>query len=639
MFRISPLAAALAAACSIVPTVMAQDLQTTTTDNQAEIVQQLPPVVVVASRHAQPLQRAIGDVTVIDGIKLRQNNDANILRTLARQPGIQMYDSGGPHTVSGISIRGAWGDQNLIMLNGIRINNPVSGNSIPWGTLNPRAFERVEVVRGSASSLWGSSAMGGAVNLVTELAPGQIRDLSPYAEIGFGSEGTVRTGAGFSGADGAFDYSLHAQYAKSDGHNATTQDNLYNYNPDDDGYEQHSLRGSFGWTWAPEQRIGLHFLNSYISGDYDAGTYDPVGANVKQRQQVYGITSSNKITDWWYSTIRYGFSKTSMLDNSPWGDTENNTYQNSLSWQHDFSITPDHMVSVFYEGHKERISSSTQFDKTKRNTNSFGAIYQGHFLDRHHIQASVRNDHYTDYGSRTTGSLAYDLDINDSVTVGLAANTGFRIPSFYDMYAPLNWGFQGNPDLKPEKSRNIEAHLSFENETTAASIRAFYTKYRDLINPYDTSSYPSPATTSNTEKATIRGISLNTSHRFELTRFGTTRVYAGADFLDAKDDITDKHLIRRARQVYRAGVEHSYDRFDLGAEFMHIGSRYDDSANTTRLGGYGVVNLSAKVQLSKEFSTQVYWNNIFDKKYAPAHGYRGQGSNVFINLSWQPKNS
>ena len=432
MFRISPLAAALAAACSIVPTVMAQDLQTTTTDNQAEIVQQLPTLVVVASRHAQPLQRAIGDVTVIDGIKLRQNNDANILRTLARQPGIQMYDSGGPHTVSGISIRGAWGDQNLIMLNGIRINNPVSGNSIPWGTLNPRAFERVEVVRGSASSLWGSSAMGGAVNLVTELAPGQIRDLSPYAEIGFGSEGTVRTGAGFSGADGAFDYSLHAQYAKSDGHNATTQDNLYNYNPDDDGYEQHSLSGSFGWTWAPEQRIGLHFLNSYISGDYDAGTYDPVGANVKQRQQVYGITSSNKITDWWYSTIRYGFSKTSMLDNSPWGDTENNTYQNSLSWQHDFSITPDHMVSVFYEGHKERISSSTQFDKTKRNTNSFGAIYQGHFLDRHHIQASVRNDHYTDYGSRTTGSLAYDLDINDSVTVGLAANTGFRIPSFYD---------------------------------------------------------------------------------------------------------------------------------------------------------------------------------------------------------------
>ncbi|CAM5188518.1 TonB-dependent receptor [Oligella ureolytica] len=637
MFKVSTLTAALAVACSIVPTAMAQDLQNTAPNNNSEAVQQLPTVVVTASRTAQPLERAIGDITVIDGVELRQNNDANILRTLARKASIQMYDNGGPQTVSGISIRGARGDQNLVMLNGIRINNPVAGNSIPWGTLNPRAFERVEIIRGSASSLWGSSAMGGVINLMTELAPGQIREFSPYVDIGFGSDSTVRTGAGFSGADGTFDYSLNAQHAKSDGYNATTKDHAFSYNPDDDGYEQHSLSGSFGWTWAPEQRIGMHFFNSYISGDYDDGEYDPVGANVKNRQQVYGITSSNKITDWWYSTLRYGFGKSSMFDNGPWGDTLNNTYQNSFSWQNDFYITPEHIVSVFYEGYKERIGSTTQFDENKRNTNSFGAIYQGSFLGRHHLQASVRNDHYTDYGSRTTGSLAYDFDITDSITIGLAGNTGFRIPSFYDMYAPLNWGFQGNPDLKPEKSRNIEAHLSFANESTAASIRAFYTKYRDLINTWDTSS--DPATTSNTEKATIRGISLTASHQFDVTRFGSTRVYAGADFMDAKDDITDKNLMRRARQVYRAGVEQSYGRFDVGAEFMHIGSRYDDLANNTRLGGYGVVNLSAKVQLSKEFSAQVYWNNIFDKKYAPVHGYRGQGSNVFVNLSWQPKNS
>lgn len=636
MFKLSSLTAALAVACSIVPTAMAQTPQSTLPSTE-EKVQQLPTVVVTASRTAQPVNRAIGDITVIDSVQLRQNNDANVLRTLAREPGIQMHDNGGPQTVSGISIRGAWGDQNLIMLNGIRINNPVAGNSIPWGTLNPRAFERIEIIRGSASSLWGSSAMGGVVNLVTELAPGQIREFSPYVDIGFGSDSTVRTGAGFSGADGTFDYSLNAQHAKSDGHNATTKDNIYNYNPDDDGYEQHSLSGSFGWTWAPEQRIGMHFFNSYNSGDYDAGEFDSVGANVKNRQQIYGISSSNKITDWWHSTLRYSFGKTSMHDYGPWGDTVNNTYQNSFSWQNDFYLAPEQVISVFYEGYKERIGSSTQFDETKRNTNSFGAIYQGSFLGRHHLQASIRNDHYTDYGSRTTGSLAYDFDVTDTITVGLAGNTGFRIPSFYDMYAPLNWGFQGNPNLKPEKSRNIEAHLSFENETSAASIRAFYSKYRDLINTYDTSSFP--ATTSNTEKATIRGISLTASHQFDATRFGTTRIYAGADFLDAKDDITDKNLMRRARQVYRAGVAHSYDRFDLGAEFMHIGARYEDPANNTRLGGYGVVNLSAKAQLSKEFSAQIYWNNIFDKKYAPIHGYRGQGSNVFVNLSWQPKNS
>lgn len=628
MFKASSLTAVLTVTYFIVPTAMAQNIL-----NNNQEIQQLPTIVVTASRSAQTIDRAIGDVTVFDGVKLRQSNDANILRTLSRQPAIQMYDSGGPQTVSGVSIRGAWGDQNLIMLNGIRINNPVAGNSITWGTLNPRAFERIEIVRGSASSLWGSSAMGGVVNLVTEIAPGEIRELSPYIDIGFGSQGTVRTGAGFSGADGTFDYSLNAQYAKSDGFNATTEDNTFSYHPDEDGYQQHSLSGSFGWTWRPEQRIGVHFFNSYMNGDYDAGEFDPVGANVKNRQQVYGLTSSNQITDWWQSTLRYGFGKSSMYDNGPWGNTENRTYQNSLSWQHDFTIAPDHLVSVFYEGYKERIASTTEFAKTKRNTNSFGAIYQGHFADHHHLQASIRTDRYTDYGSRTTGSLAYDFDITDTVTVGLAGNTGFRMPSFYDLYAPLNWGFQGNPDLKPEKSRNLEAHISFENATTSASLRVFQTKYRDLINPYDTSTFP--YTTTNTEKATIRGISLDASHEF-----GNTRIYAGADFLDAKDDITKKRLIRRANQVYRAGVVHNYGRFELGAEFMHVGARYDDAANSPekRLGSYGTVNLSAKAQLNKEFSAQVYWNNVFDKKYAPVHGYRGQGSNVFVNLSWQPKN-
>jgi vitamin B12 transporter len=630
MFKVSSLTAAMVAVFSIVPTVMAQDTQNNNL-NDEQTVQQLPTIVVTASRTAQPIERAIGDITVIDGLQLRQNNDANILRTLSRQPGIQMYDSGGPQTVSGISIRGAWGDQNLVMLNGIRINNPVIANSIPWGTLNPRAFERIEVVRGSASSLWGSSAMGGAVNMVTEMAPGEIREFSPYIDMGYGSQGTVRTGAGFSGADGVFDYNFNALYARSDGFNATTKDNSYNYNPDDDGYEQHGVSGALGWTWAPEQRIGVHFFNSYLNGDYDEGEPDPVGANYKQRQQVYGITSQNKITDWWQSTLRYGFVKTSMYDNSSW-PLANKVFQNNLSWQHYFSIIPDHLVSVFFEGYKERINSSNEFNQHKRNTNSFGAIYQGHIANRHHLQASVRNDRYTDYGSRTTGSLAYDFDLTNALTIGLAGSTGFRMPSFTDMYGVYGTSFVGNPDLKPEKSRNIEAHISFENENTSASLRAFHTSYRNRITTVSSADW---STTFNTDKAKVRGLSLNAAHDFD-----NTRIYAGFDFLDAKDNSTKKSLPLRARQVYRAGVNHKYDRFELGAEYMHIGKRHDTDVNTFEpvvLGGYGVVNLSAKAQLNKEFSAQIYWNNVFDKKYAPKHGYRGQGSNVFVNLSWQPK--
>lgn len=644
MYKLSTLTAALAVALFIVPTAQAQDSQDNHSNPEQPIVQPLPTMVVTASRSAQPIERAIGDITVIDGVQLRQNNDANILRRLAREPGIQMYDSGGPHTTSGIAIRGGWGGQNLIMINGIRINDNINigGNNIPWGTLNPRAFERVEVVRGAASSLWGSSAMGGVVNLVTEVAPGEIREFSPYADIGFGSDATVRTGAGFSGADGTFDYNLSAQYARSDGYNATTKDNTGKHNPDDDGYEQHSLSGSFGWTWAPEQRLGVHFFNSYLNGDYDDGSPDFFGAHTINRLQAYGITSQNKITKWWQSTIRYGFQKTALDDRTQPGTLTNRSYQNSFSWQNDFFIHNDHTLSLFYEGTKERITSTSDYNyggfliyehtKAKRNTNAVGAIYQGHFLNRHHIQASIRNDHFSDYGSKTTGSLAYDFDLNHEFTIGVAANTGFRMPSFLDLYGPDSWG--SNPNLKPEKSRNVEAHLTFSNESTTASIRGFDSRYKDLITSKNRKRV-------NLDKAKIRGISLYAAHEFAPSRFGTTSIYGNADFLSAKDSKTKERLVRRAKQVYRAGITHRYDRFEVGAEYMHIGSREDNHSakwplERTRLGGYGTLNLNAKVQLSKEFSAQVYWNNVFDKRYAPAHGYRGQGSNVFLNLSWQP---
>ena len=134
----------------------------------------------------------------------------------------------------------------------------------------------------------------------------------------------------------------------------------------------------------------------------------------------------NKITDWWQAICVMVLVKTACTTR-PFYNTENHIYQNSLSWQHDFTIVADHVISVFYEGYKERIRSNDEYSKTKRNTNSFGAIYQGHFANRHHLQASVRNDRYTDYGSHYR-QTAYDFDLM-CVNMGVAGSTGFK-PAF-----------------------------------------------------------------------------------------------------------------------------------------------------------------------------------------------------------------
>src|SRR5690606_34130262 len=148
----------------------------------------------------------------------------------------------------------------------------------------------------------------------------------------------------------------------------------------------------------------------------------------------------------------------------------------------------------------------------RRDTNAAGLIYRGDF-DAHHIQASLRNDNISGYGNQTTGGLSYDLDLNNQWRIGIAGNTGFRAPTFADLYSPDMWGFVGNPNLQPEKSRNIEARLRYETDATRLGATFYQNKIRDLINPYDCD-VNFNCTTSNTERATIRGLTLTGEHDF-----------------------------------------------------------------------------------------------------------------------------
>ena len=263
-------------------------------------------------------------------------------------------------------------------------------------------------------------------------------------------------------------------------------------------------------------------------------------------------------------------------------------------------------------------------------TNAAALIYRGDF-DRHHLQASLRHDNITQIGSRTTGSVAYAYDLTSALSIGAGYSTGFRAPTFADLYTPLAWGYQGNPNLRPEKSRNVEVNVKYQTEDTSVILSAYQGKYRDLINPYVCDANFS-CTAENTERATIRGLSIEASQRY-----GNTTLSLGADFMNPKDDKTGKTLARRAKQVYRAGISHQFDRIELGADYLFVAHRYDDVKNTPekRMGGYGLVNLRANYEISKNFHAQLNVNNVFNKKYQTAYGYRTPGTNFFLNLAWQ----
>ncbi|MER1967540.1 TonB-dependent receptor [Castellaniella sp. GW247-6E4] len=632
---------ALAILCAFPLAVTAQTTQPTTPDSQ---VQSLQDIVVVASRRPEPLADVVGDVSVIGPEQLRAAPGDGIADILSRQPGVQFTQSGGPQTATGIFLRGANAQHTLVLIDGMPINGSTSGGA-PFPALDPAMVERIEILRGAASSLYGSDAIGGVVNIITKKGA-QDRPLSAWANVGYGTYETAKSSLGLSGAEGGWDYSFSASAGSSKGFDATrrlkaTNQTNFEHYPDRDGYRNHAVSGTLGHQWAPGHRIGLTAYNGYTDGDYDAGV-DLPNAYALSRQQAYGLTSTDRLTDWWDSELRLSFAKDSYDDRAY--QSRFNAIRRQYSWINTFKPQEDHQIALLLERTEERVQGSTQYDQNARNTNAAGLIYKGRF-DRVHTQASVRNDNYTGYGNRATYSLGLDLDLTDTLQVGMLGSTAFHAPTFNDLYYPFELytfmgfpvgSYAGNPDLKPEKSRNIEAHIQYRTADTLLRATLYENRIDDLIIYQVSEPIPffTEGTMRNLNKAVIRGLTLTAEQRL-----GDTTLRASADFLDPRNDDPQpgqgSELPRRARQVFHLSAEHRIQALRLGAEYQYTGNRYDDGANKVRLGGYSLVNLIAAYDFSKSLGVQVRWNNALDKDYVLVDGYNTPGSNVFVNLSWR----
>ncbi|WP_368655582.1 TonB-dependent receptor [Castellaniella ginsengisoli] len=639
----------LAAVCCLFP--LAATAQHTTAPGTA--VPTLRDIVVTASRSPEPLADVVGDVTVIGQDQLTEARGDSMVEIIGRAPGVQFTSNGGPQTVTSLFLRGTNSAHTLVLIDGMRINGSTAG-SVHFPALDPAMVERIEILRGAASSLYGSDAIGGVVNIITKKG-GQDRPLSAWANVGYGTYETAKSSLGLSGAAQGWDYSLSTSAASSKGFDALRRrkaDNkaIAGYYPDKDGYRSHAVSGTLGYRWAEGHRIGLTAYNGYTDGDYD-NEYTPYpNTHAIYRQQAYSLTSTDIITDWWESDLRFGFTKDNN-DNRSDSSSVFNSLKRHYSWTNTFKPNANHRLSVLLERQEERVqASTTRYAQDARDTNAAALIYKGR-IRRLHTQASVRNDNISGYGNQPTGSLGLDFDLTDAWQIGIAGNTGFHAPTFNDLYYPFElytWGgvptgsYSGNPGLKPEKSRNIEAHIQYRTDDTLLRATIYQNRIRNLIIYDVTEPVPffTEGTMRNLDTATIHGVTLTAEHTF-----GNTTLRASADLLNPRNEdpqpakgftpAEGSTLPYRARQVFHLGVEHRIQALKLGAEYQYTGNRYADAANRTRLGGYSLVNLTAAYDFSKSLGVQVRWNNVLDKDYVLVDGYNTPGSNVFVNLSWR----
>ncbi|AHV92622.1 TonB-dependent receptor [Bordetella holmesii] len=271
---------------------------------------ELAPVVVTGSLTQQDQKNVLGDVSVIDRATIERAGQSSVADLLQRQPGVEINSNGGPQTATSVFLRGANSNQTLLLIDGCRINTATLGSGdfqgMPLGNI-----ERIEILRGTASSLYGADAIGGVINIITRKGGGD-RPLSVYGNVGYGTHDTSRVSVGLDGAADSWRYALNAGYGHSRGYNATSKTiggaANWSYNADRDGYEQNDVSGSVGYTWAAGQEIAFDFYHTKLNGQFDAGGGMPpmneYDDRLRQIINLYTLSSTNQLNDWWRSTLR-----------------------------------------------------------------------------------------------------------------------------------------------------------------------------------------------------------------------------------------------------------------------------------------------------------------------------------------------
>lgn len=586
----------------------------------------LSPVLVTATRSATPVAEVLRDNLTISADDIARSGAGSLIDLLQRQRGIEVARNGGPGTSSAVFLRGANSNQNIVLVDGVRIGSATTG-AANWSAIPLSAIDHVEIVYGPLSTMYGADALGGVIQIFTKKGEG-----APRASVaaGIGSDATRQADASIAGATGgahSFSYALAAGKERSDGFSAKIP--APKVNPDADGYDKQSANGQFALQLAKGHEIGLVFLYSRLDAQYDTSPdYDD---RLRQKLENIALFSKNAIMPDWNSQFQLARARDRSGDDSKSGKSQLDTTQTDISWQHDIRIGAD-ALQILFEHRREEVESSASAALTReRNTDSVAASYN---LKRgqHLASVSLRDDDNSQYGAKATGALGYGYRFSSALRASASVGTSFRAPTFNELYYP-GYGLASN---KPEQGRNAEAGLYFDDGQAQWSAAYYRNRVSDLLVtatpcPFDQVNHPYGCAY-NVDRAVLEGVTLSARRQF-----GPINLRGNLDLQDPRDDTTGKVLARRAKRHANLSAEYGAGPLNAGVELQLSGRRFDDAANKTALCGYGLLNLFATWQVAPDWSLLARWNNATGKQYTLANNYATAGSNVFVGLRYGMK--
>ncbi len=575
-------------------------------------------VTVTATRTATRINDVVAEVTVIDRAMLDRATGRTLVEVLAQQPGLQFASNGGLGKTGSIFIRGLEARHTLLMVDGVRVGSATVGTP-SLDNLPLEAIDRIEIVRGPMSSLYGNGAFGGVVQIFTRQG-GQ--GLTGNAKVSAGSHGYGQAAGGVGFGDGHFDLAAQVQHTTTQGISATNpQVPFGSYNDDRDGFRQTGGSLRLGWQALADWRLELVTLQAKGVSQLDDGPGADAKAELENR--LVALSVRGKLMPGW--TTRVSASESvdaynTLSSASAFASLGTiRTRSRQLSWENTVATPVGTALALVERTHEAVSRPDTPFTVSERDIDGLAVGLSGAAAG-HAWQASLRHDRNSQFGGISTGALAYGYAFTPQWRVGASVGTSQVLPSFNQLYYP---GF-GNPKLLPEEGRHGEVSLRW----TAGehSLRAAYYdyRYRGFI-----SSGPQPV---NLPRVAIDGVTLSYEGHWQGLDLS-----ASVDHTDPRNDTkgsanNGKQLARRAKDALRLGADWTWGAWSAGATVAAFSHRFDDAANTTRLGGYGTLDLRAEWAISRALKLGLKLNNVGDKRYETVLGYSQPGREGFVTL-------
>ncbi len=570
------------------------------------------PIVVTATRTARTVDETLASVTVITREDIERTQAKSVAELLASEPGLDTAVNGGYGKTTSLYLRGTNSDHTLVLIDGVKINSATSGGA-SWQYLPVEQIERIEIVRGPRSGLYGADALGGVVQIFTRTPSERFR---AGAEAGYGTYGTSRIAADVAGATGATRFSLMGSHFNTDGIDARTAS--AGNEGDRDGYRNESVSARVIHRFSPGTELEAHALHAQGFTDYD-GTPNQTAFN----QDTTGLRLRFTPHERWQMKLEAGNSRdyADSFRNGGFYSTFN-TNRYTAAWQNDVTLGKDQLLTLGLDYQDDRVGSDTNYTAKERANTGIFAQHQGKF-GAHDLSLALRHDDNEQFGTNGSGTLAWGYALRPTLRSRLSYGTAFKAPTFNQLYYP-NYG---TATLRPEESESYEAGLRGKTAWGNWDVRAYQTNVDNLIA---TVQVGSNYVAQNVDRARIKGMEAEIG-----TRLDGWDTRAGLSLMDPRDTGRDKILNRRAKRSLKLETDRAFGAWRVGGTWLAQGHRYDDVNNTVRLGGYGVLNLRVQYDLSKQLVLRTNVDNVFDKAYQTVNTYNSPGRSLFVSFGYR----